>query len=250
MRLPNKLKPKFLYDLSRIGSNHDGGYLIEKSSHAKSKFLFSFGVSTNWEFEKDFIRNKRINFLAFDGSVTDIFWKNQKSIALNRLKKLSISKFFEYIYLKYSFNNFFNNENFIPKFISKTMNNSITLNEANLLSEVKDNLFFKIDIEGSEYEIIDDLIKFQKSIIGLAIEFHFCDQNINKILNFVDRFGLEIVHVHANNYEDNRNKKFPGTLEISFAKNPKILDDFKTLPHKLDSPNRKKNAEIKLEFYE
>ena len=30
MKLPNKLKPKFLYDLNRIGSSHDGGYLIEK----------------------------------------------------------------------------------------------------------------------------------------------------------------------------------------------------------------------------
>lgn len=250
MKLPNKLKPKFLYDLNRIGSSHDGGYLIEKSSHAKSEFLFSFGVSTNWDFEKDFIKDKKINFLAFDGSVNDVFWENQKSNALNRLKKLSISKVFEYIYLKYSFDNFFNKKNFIPKFIGKKMNNSITLYEAIFLSKVKNNLFFKIDIEGSEYEIIDDLIKFQKSIIGLAIEFHFCDQNINKILNFIDRFGLEIVHVHANNYEDNNNKEFPKTLEISFAKNPVILDDFKALPHKLDRPNRKKNLEIKLEFYE
>ncbi len=250
MKLPNKLKPKFLYDLSRIGSSHDGGYLIEKSSHAKTEFLFSFGVSTNWEFEKDFIRDQKINFLAFDGSINNIFWEKQKSIALNRLKKLSISRVFEYMYLKYSFNNFFNKKNFIPKFISKTMNNSITLHEAILLSEVKDNLFFKIDIEGSEYEIIDDLIKFQKTIIGLAIEFHFCDQNINKILNFVDRFKLEIVHVHANNYDDNKNKEFPRTLEISFAKNPIILGDFRALPHILDSPNRKKNLDIKLEFHE
>ena len=70
-------------------------------------FLFSFGVSTNWDFEKDFIRYKKINFLAFDSSVNDVFWENQKSNALNRLKKLLISKVFEYIYLKYSFDNFF-----------------------------------------------------------------------------------------------------------------------------------------------
>ena len=56
---------------------------------------------------------------------------------------------------------------------------------------------------------------------------------------------LESVSLFLNN-----NKEFPKTLEISFAKNPLILDDFKALPHKLDRPNRKKNLEIKLDFYE
>jgi hypothetical protein len=48
------LKPKHLYDLTRLGRNNDGGYLVEKNSLKVSKALISFGLSFDWSFEKDF----------------------------------------------------------------------------------------------------------------------------------------------------------------------------------------------------
>ena len=78
MKLPINLKPKFEYNLIRIGSKHDGGYLIEKNSLLESKFLFSFGISTNWDFEKDFLKINNINFLAFDCSINNDFWNSEK----------------------------------------------------------------------------------------------------------------------------------------------------------------------------
>ena len=44
--------------------------------------------------------------------------------------------------------------------------------------------------------------------------------------------------------------EIPNTLEITFAKNPKAIGNFKMLPHILDSPNRAKNSEINLTFDE
>ena len=109
MILPKIFKPKFNYDLIRIGSKHDGGYLIEKSSMQKSQFLFSFGVSTNWEFEKEFINKTNINFVAFDGSMNKKFWENEKKLAIIKLKKLSFSKFLRYFFFKRNFYKFFHN---------------------------------------------------------------------------------------------------------------------------------------------
>ena len=44
--------------------------------------------------------------------------------------------------------------------------------------------------------------------------------------------------------------EIPNTLEITFAKNPKVIGDFKMLPHILDNPNRAKSPEINLIFDE
>ena len=87
-------------------------------------------------------------------------------------------------------------------------------------------------------------------IIGIAIEFHQCNSYMKKISNFIDKFTLEIVHIHANNYDNNEGKSIPETIEFSFARNPKGIDKFKNLPHPYDSPNRSKNKEIILEFDE
>ena len=47
------------------------------------------------------------------------------------------------------------------------------------------NLFFKIDIEGSEYRLLEELVEFQGTMCGLVIEFHDIDLHIEKINNFI-----------------------------------------------------------------
>lgn len=248
MILPKIFKPKFNYELVRIGSKHDGGYLIEKSSMQKTQFLFSFGVSTNWEFEKEFINKTNVNFVAFDGSVDKQFWENEKKLAIIKLKKLSFAKFLRYFFIKRSFYKFFHNKKLISKYIGNNSGNFITFNEALSFSKINSDLFFKIDIEGSEYDILEDILANQKKLIGLAIEFHQCNKNISVIKSFVSRFELELVHIHANNYDDLSSFSIPESIEITFAKNPKKIGNFKKLPHFLDRPNRSKNKEIELDF--
>ncbi len=248
MILPKIFKPKFNYDLVRIWSKHDGGYLIEKSSMQKAQFLFSFGVSKNWEFEKEFINKTNVNFVAFDGSVDKQFWENEKKLAIIKLKKLSFSKFLRYFFIKRSFYKFFHNKKLISKYIGNNSGNFITFNEALSFSKINNDLFFKIDIEGSEYDILEDILANQKKLIGLAIEFHQCNKNISVIKSFVSRLKLELVHIHANNYDDLTSFSIPESIEITFARNPKKIGDFEKLPHCLDRPNRSKNKEIELDF--
>ena len=54
--LPKFLKPFFLKkdELIRLGSIDDGGYVLPLKDIISSDVLISFGISDNWDFEKDF----------------------------------------------------------------------------------------------------------------------------------------------------------------------------------------------------
>ena len=67
----NLLRPKVTDDLRRVGNrNFDGGYIIPDSVIKNTKILLSFGISTNWSFEKEFLRESAlIRIVTLDGSV-------------------------------------------------------------------------------------------------------------------------------------------------------------------------------------
>ena len=57
-------------------------------------------------------------------------------------------------------------------------------------------LLLKIDIEGSEYRLLDEIISNQNFLSGLIIEFHDVDLNLNKINEFIENFSLSLSHIH------------------------------------------------------
>ena len=57
----NYLIPFDEKDLIRLGNNYDGGYIISKKSLEKDNFLLSFGMSSDWSFEEDFIKENKLN---------------------------------------------------------------------------------------------------------------------------------------------------------------------------------------------
>ena len=54
----------------------------------------------------------------------------------------------------------------------------------------KSDIFLKIDIEGSEYRILDSILENQNRISGIAIEFHDCDLHLDKIKRFIDKLSI------------------------------------------------------------
>ena len=57
MSLPNIYKPTKQYELIRIGKDNDGGYLCGTKNIKSANTLISFGISEDWSFEKDFLKN-------------------------------------------------------------------------------------------------------------------------------------------------------------------------------------------------
>ena len=111
-----------------------------------------------------------------------------------------------------------------------------------------DKVFLKIDIEGSEYRILDTIKKYEKRFTGIVIEFHDCDIHINKLISFVNDLNMKLVHIHANTHSEIISETgLPCTLELTLSKGAECLPHC-DLPHKLDMPNNKNHEEIRLKF--
>ena len=121
MPLPNILKPQKKYDLIRIGSNNDGGYLCTLNSVKQSKTIICLGIWLDWIFEKEFLKIKKnkINFFPVDDNLDLIF-------ILKTIYK-DIGKIFFYFDVKSIFNSLYILfdylllvHNLIPKVYEKT----------------------------------------------------------------------------------------------------------------------------------
>ena len=240
LTLPTFLKPKKNYLLERLGRNNDGGYLICPRSVKNSSTLIAIGINDDWSFEEDFSKkNKNVNVLYFDPNTSFFF-----------LIKIFTKKIIFFFYYKisdiiYSFLQ-------LLKFLfikKKLFNKYVSYGDIlKITKNIKSPIFFKIDIEGSEYRILKELIKIKKKLSGVVIEFHNIDLFMNDIRNFINNIGLRLIHVHANNTIEHIAKT--NVLELTFSKNPIIASNILNFPNPLDQKNYAKNKEIKIKFHD
>ena len=255
----NKLKPIFTNkkNLQRIGPKRDGGYIIDKRIFDKVEHIITCGLSDDWNFEKHFLKyNDKVRVIAYDHTVNSYFWIRRffKDILhlilfkkLSLWKILNIFKYFDYIF-------FFtkNNKHFKTKISKKNIKNKEI--KINKIVKGKKNILLKIDIENTEYTILDDIIKNKKKIVFLIIEFHSIKKNLKKINKFVSQIkDLKIIHMHGNNINKIDKHGYPYALEISFI-NSKIIKISKKKNSQhypilgLDYPSVRRNKDIKLLF--
>ena len=87
----------------------------------------------------------------------------------------------------------------------------------------------------------------------MIIEFENADENIKKILHFIDEnHNIKIIHVHANNFLSLGKNNIPKALEITFQninyfKNIKLSDKQYPIAN-LDFPNNPRKEDIILKF--
>ena len=261
VELPKDLKPIFVddKDLIRLGSIDDGGYVVPIETVKSSDLLISFGISDNWDFEKDFLKKNSAYVVAYDYTINSKFWFLRfkrdliKFLQLKIFKPKKLYKMFQYV----DFLTFFkiNKKNrFYLRKIGKGKD-CLSLNKI-VEDHFKDEyrLFLKIDIEGSEYEILDDIIFNRDKIQGIVIEFHDVTKNLDKIIHFIKKLNsdLYLVHIHANNYAVKELNGFPEVIELTFSQK-KIhtvnKSNNKEYPLKnLDFPNSKRSPDIKIFF--
>ena len=256
--LPKYLKPFHVdkSNLIRIGPKTDGGYIIDKRILGKTNILVTCGLNDDWEFEKEFVKKKRdVPIIAFDHTVNNDFWiKRFKKdfVSLLLLKKLKINKILDvFKYIDYHL--FFrkNKIHYEKKIVSKAKNkNQISIPE---IIKPLSNVVLKVDIEGDEYKILNDIKKNSKKIIFLIIEFHDVNKHLYKIRDFLKNSDLKIIHIHANNYGGIDKKNNPRVLELSLI-NSKIFK-IKNIYSKnkypipnLDYKNFKRRDDIKIKF--
>ena len=258
---PKFLKPFFLKkeELIRLGSIDDGGYVLPINDVKNSDALISMGISDNWDFEKDFSKMSNAKIFAYDHSIDSNFWISKfkkdliKFLKLKIFKPKKLYKMFQYIDFLFFFRFKKKNQFFLKKIGVTNECTSIKEIVSNHINE-NEKIFLKIDIEGSEYEILDQIISIQDKIQGLIIEFHNVSKNLDIIENFLKKIKdyLNLVHIHANNYSTKDADQFPEALELSISSinlNNLDLDDVREYPIKnLDFPNSKRSPDIKFDF--
>ena len=257
--IPNFLKPyqTNFSNLVRIGRKKDGGYVIDKRVINKTKAIITCGLEAEWSFEKEFQKkNKDCKIIAFDHTVNRKFWIDRflkdflsllllKKIKLNQI--LDVFKFVEYLI-------FFNgkNKHYLKKIVSirKDKNKQITITQA--IGDNKD-IVLKIDIEGDEYKILNEVNRNLNKLNLVIIEFHKLKKNLKKIENFIKKTKLKNIHLNVNNYGYIDENGIPEVIEMTLI-NPKKfkIKNSKTkrnYPIKgLDFKNHKRGPDIKVIF--
>ena len=245
VRLPKIFQP-YDCDLIRLGSQNDGGYLVCQDDIKESEVLLDLGISDDWTFEAAYSKTTGNGVLAFDGSITTKFWlKKICSALLHRTPK----KIFDW----YRQSQFFSGNNkLVHIFVG------FSLKERNFISfreifELFSNqlkgrsIYLKVDIESSEYRLLDDLIYFAPCMTGLAIEFHDVDLHLDKIERFINLFPMDVVHVHANNFGYPLKSGLPTVIEVTFSRNASTRT-IPSLPRTLDAPNNPAAQDYKISF--
>lgn len=224
------------YDINnkmRLGNKYDGGYVIANLDINYDCYI-SAGVSNEESFTRDLIKKysfNKNNSFAFDGTIDDY---------------------------PYSFTN---DITFIKKNIGNTDNNQFT--DLKFLIEKYNNIFLKMDIQGSEYQWLsslneNDLKKFSQ----IVIKFHSLssDDDLQSKIECLKKINKLFypIHIHANNHSLVVIKSdfyhVPDVLEVTYIR--KDLYNYEKpsfskekFPTILDSPNNALNNDIKLNFY-
>ena len=243
VRIPNFFPIKQATDLVRIGRDYDGGYLVSKSDIEKTDLLIGIGIGDDWSFEEDFVLQNDVELVAYDASVNFRFWLKRVLIETikNPFNLYALKKYFSY-------KGFFKGKRkHIKKFVGLNSTDNIHCTFADVLDDTKsENIFLKIDVEGSEYRFLHDILANEERITGVVIELHDVDIHLNEIENFINRFSLNLVHVHANNYAQIRaDDDLPLVLELTFSKYSNNFKEPK-LPHNFDMPNNKNCSEYEI----
>jgi hypothetical protein len=234
-------------DLIRIGRNFDGGYLVSKSDIDRSEILIGLGINDDWSFEEDFLHRKKVDVFAYDASVNERYFFKQLIKSVIRIDNIKLLGHWLKVILKYR--RFFSQKNVrhIQKFVGLNSENKSYCTFEDVLNKIdNDKIFLKIDIEGSEYRFLDDIVKNEDRITGMVIEFHDCDIHLQEIEGFINKFSLKLVHIHANNFSPIRkDDDLPLVLELTFSKYADTFEKIK-LPHQLDMRNNKYFSEVEI----
>ena len=255
--LPIILKPKKNYELIRLGSRYDGGYLVDENSIYESEFLLSGGIFYDFKFENDYIDLTNNDIYCYDHKINPSkFFLLWTLILIKRFifreKKERILKAKKNIIKPLSFLKFIKKKevNYEKKGIGYDSKDIYSLDTILKKISIKKKFFLKIDIEGDEYKILDQIIKNSENLTGLVIEFHNVSRNVNTIETFIQKLPLILIYVRANNAGEVNPDNDPEIIELTFSKHALSKDNNKFCKHNLDFPNNPYKKEITLKFSE
>ena len=201
--------PKEIDTAKLYGGNH--GWVVDYSKLNSNSVVYSVGVGSNIDFDLALIEELKLAVYAFDPTPRSIEW----------IKKQSLSKSFKFIPVGLGSNEG-EMEFFPPRKESSTHFSPIdrydNLGVETIKAPVKTLKslaqefghqtidLLKMDIEGAEYDVIDNLEEQGVEINQILIEFHHMYKGISldDTKNAIDKLrklGFELFHISQRTYE-------------------------------------------------
>jgi hypothetical protein len=227
------LRPLDYPGLTRLGTASDGGYVIPADQIAGCQYLVSLGLGKNWQFDVEFAsRNPLAKIVSVDHTVgprrflTEMLQSSFKAPAYALAGRMEKSRKHA-ARLRNSLNyfTFFHGPHRHLKKRVAHADSALDISLDRIFASLPTSgaihdCLLKMDIEGSEYEVIDDIVRHQRRIRCLAAEFHELDTrtaDFNAAVSSL-REHFALVHIHGNNYgayDDHID--FPVSAELTFV---------------------------------
>lgn len=264
-----QLRPVFYPALTRLGPPGDGGYVIPADQISPCRLLLSLGLCDNWKFDKDFLRlNPGVSIVGVDHTVGPAYFISGIPFCLGKILGYALicngAKLHKYTsrlhdYVEY-FSFFRDPHKHLKRRVSASINGPLDITlDAILNASAPDgehDVFLKMDIEGSEYEIVPDIVKNHRRIRCLAAEFHRLHQRteeFNQAMRMLAQH-FSIVHIHGNNigpYDETID--FPISVEITWVNKAILETELGPSPASypregLDLPNTPTRPDYQLNF--
>ena len=161
---------------SWYGSSYGGFYIIPQLLN-ESSIVYSFGIGKDISFDMKVMKKHHCKVFGFDPTPVSINWiKEQKIPALFSFHEYGISS-------KNEMKEFYIPEN--PKYVSGSMlKENVTIDSVKINVQMKSFHqvttelghrhvdVLKMDIEGSEYEVLENILESPVTVDQILVEFH------------------------------------------------------------------------------
>jgi hypothetical protein len=254
----NFLAPTISDDLIRLGRPNDGGYIVPQRIVLETECLVSLGISDDWSFDSHFLMLKRdLMIHAYDHTISANIFVGRVRESFVKLfsRPSSLREFIIRLYVWISYKTFFCGK--VKHFKERICNRRIHTSDADMNSIFdrisSGRVFIKMDLEGTEYALIEDLLAYSAKIVGMVIEFHDTNSLRQAFDGAVRKLQCyyEIVHVHGNNYAPVSADGLPDVLELTLVRKEFCRHTDKRAKlfiEGLDRPNDPRKADYILTF--
>jgi hypothetical protein len=226
-----RLHPRIHHDLVRLGLPKDGGYVVPAAAIASTTVLLSIGMKEDWSFEVAFLAaNPAIRVIGVDPSVSPgsfaaqavrsaVDWvssvvRGEGPRRARHLARLRNSlHYFWFFGVKH--------RHVVARLTRADGPGTVSVGTLIAQAGVRERrIFLKMDIEGGEYQVVDDLVAHEDRINFIVGEFHRIGKKaaaFNVALAALQH-AFEVVHVHGNNYRPfDADNGVPDTVEITLV---------------------------------
>ena len=249
------LQPVIVEELCRVGNFADGGYAMTGAAIKKSDALLSLGLGENWSFERAVSDiNPKVTIDIYDDTVSFFFFVRK---AFNGLVKLILFRDSKSNFLA----RFWRFKDYFIFWVRNPMNTHhqirITKDSFKKVLSGYPNetmIGLKVDIEGSEWDILELISEDKSRFEFLLMEIHDFDKHVDQLRKFLgDLAGSFIIaHLHANNFETLGSNGFPKVFEITLLRLANVVTSGELrsrLPiPEMDAPNARNRPDFLIEF--